>query len=308
MAATRTKKKRSLKPRLSVSARRQLAEKTAALMERTLSYIDCDDFRRCSADELMVEPRLTLSPDETTATPPPDTPPYLAALYEFPLLTREQEYQIFRKMHYLLYLAAESQHQLTLSHLNARRVHRIESLLRQASDVRNRIVQCNLRLVVSIAKNMVDPANSLEDLISDGNLPLIRAAEIFDYTRGLRFSTYATWAVRNGLFRSSKRSRRLQTRLRLDDFDSLQNSAAAPEEEPQFEEEWGRQALEQLVDQLDPRSQAIIRDRFGLAGRERPARFRELAAKLSLSSERVRQLLERALTQLREMSGESAAP
>ena len=51
-----------------------------------------------------------------------------------------------------------------------------------------------------------------------------------------------------------------------------------------------------------PRCQVIIRDRFGLGGQERPAKFRELAAKLRLSSERVRQLLERALSQLREMT------
>jgi RNA polymerase primary sigma factor/RNA polymerase sigma factor len=285
-----------------------LAEKTAALMERTISYIDCDDFRQCSAEELLAEPRLTLAPGENGVQPPPDTPPYLASLYEFPLLTRDQEYQIFRKMHYLLSLAAEAQEELTLSSLSSRTVHRIEMLLRQANDVRNRIVQCNLRLVVSIAKNMVDSANSLDDLISDGNLPLIRAAEIFDYTRGLRFSTYATWAVRNGLFRSSKRSRRLHSRLKLDEFDSLQHSATTPPEEPDFGEEWGPRELEQLVNRLDPRSQAIIRDRFGLTGTERPARFRELASKLRLSSERVRQLLERALAQLREMSGEVVAP
>ena len=107
-----------------------------------------------------------------------DTPPYLAAPYEFPLLTRDQEYQIFRKMHFLRSEAAALRERLTLTTLNSKRVQRIQGLLQEAEGVRNRIVQCNLRLVVSIAKMMVDLANSLDDLISEGNFPLIRAARM----------------------------------------------------------------------------------------------------------------------------------
>ena len=61
-------------------------------------------------------------------------------------------------------------------------------------EVKNQIIQSNLRLVVSIAKQYVNSQNELFDLISDGNVSLMRAVEKFDFSFGYKFSTYATWA------------------------------------------------------------------------------------------------------------------
>lgn len=277
-------------------------------MESSIDYIDCADFHTVAPDVLLAEPKLAAVSTEKRVQAPADTPPYLAALYEFPLLSREQEYHIFRKMHYLRFQAAELQKKLSLSSLNAKRVEQIQSLLRQADDVRNGIVQCNLRLVVSIAKTMVNSANSLDDLISEGNFPLIRAAELFDYTRGLRFSTYATWAVRNGLYRTSSRNHRNHQRFRADASDRLLQAPETKSRAEQHEANLDAERLRELVSQLDDRSQTILRDRFGLDDQHRPARFHELAKKLKLSSERVRQLLERALNQLRSLDAGLSLP
>lgn len=281
--------------------RQKLAAETAALMESSISYIDSEDFRAVPRDELLAEPATSVSAAGQQPSAPSGTPPYLAALYEFPIFNREQEYQIFRKMHFLRSEAALLRDRLSLSALSAQRVRRIQELLRSADEVRNRIVQCNLRLVVSIAKMMVDSANSLEDLISEGNFPLIRAAELFNYTRGLRFSTYATWAIRNGLYRTSGRNRRTQQRFRPEEPDWMRHVPAVKAQREEVEALQESERLRQLVSQLDDRSQIILRDRFGLGDQQRPARFRELAAKLKLSSERVRQLLEHALNQLRSL-------
>lgn len=278
---------------------RSLARKTAALMERTIAFIDSDDFRTVSRRELLAEPCLTPDASGDLMKAPHGTPPYLASLYEFPLLTREQEFVIFRKMHYLKYEAAQLQRRLSLSPVNSRRVRAIESRLQEANEIRNRIVQCNLRLVVSIAKTLVDTTNSLDDLISEGNFPLMRAAEIFDFTRGLRFSTYATWAVRNGLYRAVHRSRRQRDRFHLEEPAWMVQAAVSAEMTTDDDDPLEAGNLAELVSQLDPRSQTILRGRFGLDGQERPAKFRELAAQLRLSSERVRQLLDRALKELR---------
>jgi RNA polymerase primary sigma factor/RNA polymerase sigma factor len=161
-----------------------------------------------------------------------------------------------------------------------------------------------LRLVVSIAKTMSNAGDSLDDLISEGNIPLIRAAEIFDFTRGLRFSTYATWAIRNGLYRAIKRKRRRQQQVGgLDPAWSQELEDSSPDD-PFEEHSFSQPQVDQCIERLDHRGQTIIQDRFGLSGKHPPAKFRELAEKLNLSSERVRQLLSRALGELKEMLAE----
>ena len=78
----------------------------------------------------------------------------------------------------------------------------IERLYDQAVAVKNQIVRANLRLVVSIAKRHVGPTDNFFELVSDGNMSLIRAAEKFDYARGNKFSTYASWAIMKNFART----------------------------------------------------------------------------------------------------------
>ncbi|MCH5374196.1 MAG: sigma-70 family RNA polymerase sigma factor, partial [Planctomycetes bacterium] len=115
--------------------------------------------------------------------------------YEVPLLSREQEYHLFRKFNYLKFRAFQLRKRLHPARANSTLMGQIEHLYAEAVRTKNQIVQANLRLVVSIAKRHVSVSDDFFGLVSDGNMSLIRAVEKFDYSRGNKFSTYASWAI-----------------------------------------------------------------------------------------------------------------
>jgi RNA polymerase primary sigma factor len=236
-----------------------------------------------------------------SVAPPSGTPIYLAQLYAIPLLTPEQEFHQFRKMHFLRFQAAQIQQSLRANPAQPGLVHQGQKLLEQSEQVRNEIVRSNLRLVVSIAKTVVDPVTTLDEAISDGHAPLIRAVEIFDYRRGLRFSTYATWAIRNCLYRSVPRNRKLSRRFATGVDEGWQSFIIDTETNPHQNVDGvdAGAVLKELVDALPERDREIVQLRFGLTV-PRPWKFREIAERLEISTERVRQLLARAVEQLRE--------
>jgi len=78
----------------------------------------------------------------------------------------------------------------------------LDKIFKQSLEAQNAIISANLRLVVSIAKRFVGRGSSFEDLIQEGNIGLLRAVHKFDVTRGFKFSTYATWWIRQAITRS----------------------------------------------------------------------------------------------------------
>ena len=81
-------------------------------------------------------------------------------------------------------------------------LHRVDVAARAAHDARNAFVKANLRLVISIARRFNHGRMSLADLVQEGNLGLIKAVERYDYRRGFRFSTYASWWIRHAISRA----------------------------------------------------------------------------------------------------------
>ena len=271
-----------------------------------IEYIYSPSFELPNIAETILAPMPTNSSEEKSRQPkarvPAGATPFLASLYRTPLLTPEQERHLFRKMNFLKYRASVLQKEIDLERPLTSVLDRIEKKLNVALAIRNQIVRANLRLVVSIAKKLVDRVNSFDDLVSDGLPPLIRSVEIFDFERGNRFSTYATWAVRNTLYRAVPKNQRRSRRFVLgcepvfDSLDDTRNTARSQEEYHLGV----REDLDRLISQLDTRDQYIVRSRFGLNESGKPHKFREIAEELDISTERVRQLMIRSLDRMRE--------
>ena len=151
-----------------------------------------------------------------------------------PLLTRKQEAHLFRKMNYLKHKAARLRAKLDPARPKRRLMDQIERLYDEAVSTKNEIIRANLRLVVSIAKRHVTPTQNFFELVSDGNMSLMRAVEKFDYGRGNKFSTYASWAIMKNFARTIPDEHRRRDRFRTSQpelFTSMKDDRADPFEE-----------------------------------------------------------------------------
>lgn len=285
-----------------------MLERIRAVRDRKIELIPSDEFETLSEAEACANDLSEMSVSRGRAVVvPAGIPAYLAALYRTPLLTMAQEQHLFRKFNYLKWQARKEQAGLNTRRPSLEAVERVERLLAEAAMVRNQIVQANLRLVVANARKYADGEHTFDELVSDGNLSLVQAVEKFDYSRGFRFSTYATHAIRRTFFRRMARRQKEKTRLAFGDGELLQT---APQ--PDVDEDHAGPAdlalfdalVERMAEHLNEREITILKARYSLETGEEAPTLQALARKLGICKERVRQLQIRAVDKLRELATE----
>jgi RNA polymerase primary sigma factor len=214
-------------------------------------------------------------------------------------LTREQEVHLFRKMNFLKYQAAQLREATDPSRARSADVDRVEKLLREAGAIRNQIIRSYLGLVMFMVKKCAGACQDFSDLVSECNLALIRASERFDFARGNRFSTYATWVIKNEFTRRIPRERRRRARFatgREGQLVALTDHRDAGRAHA-LDQEQSRSMIRKMFRHLSAREQTIIVRRFGLVGDKQT--LVQVGRELGISKERIRQLESRALDKLR---------
>lgn len=271
------------------------------LKARKIEFFHTDDFDAPDAAQQILEAPAARAPHGSAASkrPPADLPPYLQQLFRLPLLSPEGEVALFRKMNYLRYQAELRRRQID-ERSTASELDRIEDLLDQAGAVKNQIVQANLRLVVSIAKRHSTPLADFFETISDGNISVMRAVDKFDFRRGFKFSTYASWAIMRNYARTVPEQRCRRERYQTGREEMLETTAAVSFEEQESDTVPAiRNLLDRMMGQLDERERAILRQRFGLDGGGEPQTLEQIGKLFGVSKERIRQLEARAMSRLR---------
>ena len=227
----------------------------------------------------------------------------VSRLCETHLLSAEEEVRLFRTMNQLKFGAVVLRERLHPTRPSQALVERIETMLAQAQQIRNHIVQANVRLVVAIVKRLTGPQHDFDDFVSDGMLSLMQVVEKFDFDRGFRFSTYAYRALTRTVFRKMASVHKQEQRAGTG-MDEALMEVPGRLEQSYSEGTWKnlKSLLCEFMQHLDRRERHIVYARYALGFCAKAATFQALADELGVSKERVRQLERRAMDKLQALA------
>ena len=301
--ADRATARRSRRAKKDLADRRRRAER---LMDLKLEFIDHDDFHQPDAEAVLMSPFPEAEPAKRKSRGKVGRQKWdgssvmLTELCRTPLLTRQQELHLFRRFNYARFRACTARGQLNPVQPRRALLDEIERFLDDAEQSRNHIVRANLRLVVSISKTYSNTGIPFDDLLSEGNVSLIRAAEKFNCGTGYRFSTYATRAIRNNTNHFVNKRYRIRQRFLHSEDGTLSSASDFRLESLGAEAEFNRirGVVRDVLKKLDAEKREIIMDRFGMNADQRPRSLKRIGEERGVSRERVRQIQAKALREL----------
>lgn len=285
----------------------ELRTRRETLFGRAIDFIPCLQFTKADAERLATDPpaaaAVPLKRTDATSPTGAGVTPYIACLYQTRLLAKEEEQFYFRRMNWLKHSANAARKRLDRRRASLRQIEQVEGLIAEAETVKAILITANLRLVVSIAKKFVDASWSFDELVSEGNLALMRSVEKFNFELGNRFSTYATYAIQRHFYRLSHRGRQLRKRFVADDEAPKDRAAAVQAHDYCSSDQIAmlKNLFAGFLSELEPRERRIVVARFGFDGKP-PRTFRELGSQMGVCKERIRQIQGRAMEKLRELA------
>ena len=219
------------------------------------------------------------------------------------MLSREEERDLFLRMNYARYRLRAEADQARKKRVPIRKARQILEWDRVESKARKQLVECNMPLVLSMAKRMRVHGVDFGDVISEGNMALLRAVDGFDCSRGFKFSTYACRAILKSFARLAGKSNKYRMRFPTE-FDPGREKSDWLETQRQEAAEY---CTEELVKILRTNSAylsevelAVVKGRFAFGREGKRKTLVEMGEILRLTKERVRQIQKKAVRRLRE--------
>jgi RNA polymerase primary sigma factor len=208
-------------------------------------------------------------------------------------------------MNFLKFKASRLRQRIEPARARSADLDELERLGRRIQEIREQLISANMRLVASIAKKHARPEDNYFELMSDGNVSLMRAVEKFDFSRGNKFSTYASWAIMKNYARSipDERLRRDRFITGLEEMFEAKADLRSDEHDQLVSAERAHRQVNRLLERLDERERRIIQLRAGLDA-ERGLTLEQVGKELGITKERVRQLEARTMSKLRSLARE----
>lgn len=299
------------------AARRALSPEDEYTLKQLLSeeqdYIFNDKFLRPDAEKIIY--------DEAPPIQKPDTSWYHPVMDDLGsarerssksggqvLLTAREEEVLFLQFNYARHCIANIQKDVAASPDRQPTDEQVADLLKWhgiSERLREQIANTNLALVLAMAKRTRMSEVDFADLVSEGNMALLRAVDKFDCARGFKFSTYACRAILKAFSRQGMKLSKHRQRFPTDFDPKLERSNFLENKRDQLEkdaaEEVRRIVVENRAD-LSDIERTIIEHRFGLEGRnddERPMTLEQIGQIIGVTKERVRQIQNKALEKIR---------
>lgn len=277
------------------------------LPAKKIEFIPSGEFKKDDAfEKILGEQKFSMSGlqgGETLKPAGSSLPQYLQTLRQMPLLKRNLEIELFCRYNFLKFLAHQLCSQLNINNPSGSELNKIEKYRAWAEQIKKVIIEANLRLVVSIARKHNKDDTGLLDWVSEGNFSLMRAVEKFDYTRDVRFATYASLAIAKDFARKIPAEARRLDKPGAVSMANISRDLRISQTADFSAIDRARKSLIQVIkNNLDDREQYIIIYHFGLTGtliRKDKKTLKEIGEHLGLTKERVRQLELIALQKLK---------